>query len=253
MLGKQLVVNNLLLNYLEQKVSDTAQTVVFLHGWKASVEIWKPIIERLLRSPRNDKTLNIYALDLPGFGKSEMPKQAMTVGDYAGIVNEFLAKLGLKNIILVGHSFGGRIAQKCSAEHLLTIEKLILVDSAGFKDESWGKMIKIAAAKIAKPFVPAGLKNKLSKAVGAEDYADSGELKQTFLNTINEDQTEDIKKIAVPTLIIWGADDTATPVEFGRRMNSLIRNSKLEILPQAGHYSFLDKPDEFLKLLVDFI
>src|SRR3989338_4825349 len=148
MLEKQLVVNNQLLNYLEEKTSDTAPAVVFLHGWQASSDTWRPIIYRL------KEHYNLYALDLPGFGKSEMPKLPMTVADYAQIVKDFTTKLELKNVTLVGHSFGGRIAQKCSAEHFLTISRLVLVDSSGFRDGSMGKMIKVGLARIAKPFVP---------------------------------------------------------------------------------------------------
>ena len=79
------------------------------------------------------------------------------------------------------------------------------------------------------------------------------EMRPTFLSVINEDLTEDMKKIKIPTLIIWGEDDDITPIEFGKRMNSLIPNSKFLILPRAGHFSFLDQPDEFVGQLTLFI
>ena len=107
-------------------------------------------------------------------------------------------------------------------------------------------------AKAARPFIPEALRKPLRKLAGAEDYAGSGELKETFLKIIGEDLTEEMKNIKIPTLIIWGDKDKETPVEFGRRMNSLIADSKLEIL-EGGHYSFLDKPDEFAGLLINFI
>lgn len=245
MIERQIVIDNLLVNYyFSENQNPAAQTVVFLHGWGADAKIWQGIMSKL-------ENCNCYALDLSGFGKSEMPKRAFTVGDYAEIVREFVERIRVNNVALVGHSFGGRIAIKCAVGG--SIQKLVLVDSAGFRDESVAKSLKIILAKIAKPFVPASLRKKISKALGAGDYAESGELKQTFLNVINEDLTEDIKKINIPTLIVWGEDDKETPVAFGKRMNSHILNSTFHILPHAGHFSFLDEPERFVEELRAFI
>ncbi|OGE84004.1 MAG: hypothetical protein A2846_02440 [Candidatus Doudnabacteria bacterium RIFCSPHIGHO2_01_FULL_49_9] len=247
MIEKQVVVAGQLVNYLTNDLQDpAAPTVVFLHGWGASGKIWQGIMEKL-------EKIYCYALDLPGFGKSELPKKAFTVADYAELVREFIGKLGLKNVALVGHSFGGRVAIKSTIAHNVAIQRLVLVAAAGFRDNSALRSTKIALAKIAKPFVPASMRKNLAKMFGAGDYAESGEMKQTFLNIINEDLTEGIKNISVPTLIIWGENDKETPVEFGARMHSYIPNSTFSILPGAGHYSFLDKPEGFTRVLQDFI
>jgi pimeloyl-ACP methyl ester carboxylesterase len=204
-----------------------------------------------------DQPISCYALDLPGFGGSQILKQPMTVGDYANIVAEFIRKLELKNVIIIGHSFGGRVGIKLSSQHPELISKLVLVDSAGFAMNAPKKKLMAMAAKavrpIFKPQIMQGLRKKIYKNIGAEDYLATPELQKTFVNITSEDLSADLKNIKVPTLIINGENDKDTPVEFGQRMNSLIPNSKLQILNNAGHFSFLDQPEEFVKIVIDFI
>lgn len=200
---------------------------------------------------------SIYAIDLPGFGQSSTPKEVWAVGDYAEVVKGFIEKLELKNITIVGHSFGGRIGIKLAAKYPSLISKLILVDSAGFAMESSRKNLLGATAKIAKPFFKPkfmqGLRGKIYKQIGAEDYLATPELRQTFVKITTEDLSMDMKNITCPTLILTGENDLDTPVEFGQRMNGLIKESKFTILKNAGHFSFIDKPQEFVNKLLDFI
>jgi pimeloyl-ACP methyl ester carboxylesterase len=137
------------------------------------------------------------------------------------------------------------------------ISQLVLVDSAGFVTPAIKKNLMGVVAKIIKPiFKPRfmqGLRKKIYKGLGAEDYLTFPELKATFLKVVNEDLSKDMKGIKIPTLIITGEDDKDTPIAFGKRMNFLIPNSQLLILKNAGHYSFLDQPEEFVKILAKFI
>ncbi len=235
------------------------------------------------------RSCQLFALDLPGFGESPAPKFVQPldpfnkiqgrlessrtgdklgtphyknqggwgVGDYAEVVSGFIKKLDLKNVVLVGHSFGGRIGIKLASQKPNIIGKLILVDSAGFAMDTGKKLAINLAAKIARPFfkpkIMQGLRKKIYQAIGSEDYVEASGLTQTYLQVIGEDLTEDVKKIACPTLIIYGGDDTITPPSYGEKMNSLIPNSKLLILKNAGPFSFLDKPEEFVKNLNEFI
>ncbi len=98
-----------------------------------------------------------------------------------------------------------------------------------------------------------GARRKIYKIIGSDDYVATPRLTETFIKVKNEDLTEDIKKISCPTLIVFGENDTETPSSFGEKMHSLIANSTLQILPNAGHFSFLDQPEKFEKLLTDFI
>jgi len=249
-MNEQIVIKDLLISYNIQ--GDGEKTLLFLHGWGSNKEIWQGCIREL-----ENERISLYAIDLPGFGASQIPLKPMTVGDYAEIVAEFIKKLELKNVILIGHSFGGRIGIKLVSMRPELIEKLVLVDSAGFAMDANKKNLANAAAKIVKPiFKPKfmqGLRKKIYKQIGS-DYAEtSGTMTATYVKTIEEDLTEDLKKITVPTLIIFGEDDTVTPVSYGEKMHSLVPNSKFKILKQAGHFSFLDKPEEFVEVLNKFI
>jgi pimeloyl-ACP methyl ester carboxylesterase len=248
---KQIVVNNLLVSYSEQ-TGDSGQALLFLHGWRSNKEIWNNLFGQL-----SIVNCELFALDLPGFGQSQIPSMPMTVGDYANVAAEFIKKLELKNVIVVGHSFGGRVGIKLVSQNPGLISKLILVDSAGFPMAESKKKIMSMAAKIVKPiFKPKlmqGLRRQIYQKIGAEDYVATPELQKTFVNITSEDLTEDLKNIKIPALIISGENDTDTPVEFAKKMHSLIPNSKILILKNAGHFSFLDQPEEFTEEIKSFI
>lgn len=250
---EQIVINNQLISFSSFGNQKNKLTIIFLHGWRSQKEVWNEVINQVIKLSSHQ----VYALDLPGFGRSPVPKASWTVEDYAKTVKAFIEKLELKNVVLVGHSFGGRVGIKLASQHPKILFKLVLVDSAGFVDESFRKKFFSFLSKIAKPIfalaVFNGIKKKIYQTIGAEDYIATPELKNIFLNVVNEDLTEDMKKIHIPTLIIWGEKDKDTPIEFGQKMNSLIPNSELIILPNAGHYSFLDNREEFIKELDNFL
>lgn len=252
---QNIIINNCLVSYniSGQNSAAGSQCLLFLHGWRSNKEVWGSVVHQVVKS----SSYQVYTLDLPGFGASQIPKQVWGVGDYAEIVKGFIEKLDLKNITIVGHSFGGRVGIKLAAKYPVLISKLVLVDSAGFAMDSSRKNLIGTAAKIVKPFFKLkfmqGLRAKIYKTIGAEDYLATPELQQTFVKVTQEDLSEDMKKIICPTLIITGENDMDTPVEFGQRMNFLILNSKFSILKNAGHFSFIDKPQEFASQLFDFI
>jgi pimeloyl-ACP methyl ester carboxylesterase len=250
----QVVVNKNLISYSSNENAGNF-CLLFLHGWRSNKEIWGGIIKQTNNLANNQ--FNIYALDLPGFGQSQTPREPMTVGDYAEVVAKFIKKLELKNVIIVGHSFGGRIGIKLACNHPDLVSKLVLVDSAGFTADKKKLNIMGVGAKIVKPFFKPkfmqGLRNKIYKSIGSEDYVATPELQKTYINVISEDLSHDMKDVKCATLIINGENDLDTPVDFGKRMNALIPNSKFVILPKAGHFSFIDKPEDFLAELTRFI
>ncbi|MCL5011010.1 MAG: alpha/beta hydrolase [Patescibacteria group bacterium] len=248
-----IIINNQLISYyfFNEKAE---KTLVFLHGWRSQGLIWEDVASEL--SGRN-KGVAIYLLDLPGFGNSPAPKNSFFIQDYANIVAEFIKKLKLNDVILIGHSFGGRIAIKLSAQNQQAIKKLVLVDSAGLIASAKTKKGVKFLAKIVKPFFKPkfmqGLRTKLYQKIGAEDYIATPYLKETFLNIANENLIDCLSYISQPTLIIWGENDKDTPLIMAKTMQEKIKNSRLIILENAGHFSFLGKPDDFRSLLEDFI
>ena len=247
---KQIAINGLLLNYYTGG-GDKSPALLFLHGWRSESIVWFPLLE-------NFETENpIYCLDLPGFGKSELPREPYGVENYSEMVSGFISKLGLENVVIVGHSFGGRIAIKLASKHPGFLRGIVLVDSAGFVDSTLSNKLKRIIAKLLKPIFKLkllhGIRNSIYRLIGSEDYIATPQLRETYLKVIGEDLSEALKQINVPTTIIWGAQDKDTPVKWARKMKDIIKNSKLVVLNGAGHFSFLDKKKEFSETLCDFL
>ncbi len=245
--NKQLIINNLLVNYYFKTRSEQAPVLLFLHGWRSNGKIWEKVIAKITE-------YNIYAIDFPGFGASEIPKKDFYLKDYADIIDSFIKKNNLNNIIIIGHSFGGRVGIKLASDNPGYLKKLVLVDSAGIiiKKHDFKKIIAKLVKPIFKlPFLSA-VRIKIYQSMGAEDYLATPKLKQTFVNIVNENLTSLLPRIKIPTLLIWGDKDKDTPLEYARIIEKKILGSKLVILKDAGHFSFLDKKEEFVKELINF-
>ena len=249
---KQIVLNKLLINYYARESSIAGPTLVFLHGWRSEAKIWLPIINSLVQEGKT-----VYALDLPGFGRSETPSQSFTIADYSEAVARFIEALKLSDVCLVGHSFGGRVAIKLAVSRPDLVQKLLLADSAGVREKSWKRDLFKVGAKIVRPIFKLPplqpLRKRIYRLIGAEDYVMTPELKEVFLKTINEDLTPLLPKIKQRTLVIWGDQDKETPLKFGRLMAKQIPRAKLKVIKGAGHCSFVDEPNEFLQVLKDFL
>jgi pimeloyl-ACP methyl ester carboxylesterase len=249
---RNIVVNSQYIRYYEYiSPEKTTAAVIFLHGWRSNAEAWLEIAKSL------QSNYTIYALDLPGFGGSEPPKKPFMVSDYAHTVETFIKKLNIKNPILIGHSFGGRIAIKMASAKNAPIEKIVLTGSAGIKQKSTKNKLLKTAAKIVRPlFKPSwaqGLRRKIYKAIGSEDYLATPNLKKTFVNVVEEDLTPFLPNVSQKTLLIWGEHDTETPLSDAKTMEDKIPHAELVILKNAGHFSFIDQPNEFKNTLEQFL
>jgi pimeloyl-ACP methyl ester carboxylesterase len=197
------------------------------------------------------------SLDLPGFGKSELPKAVWTVEDYADFLKTFLEKLEIKNLIFIGHSFGGSVIIKYLAEGG-EAKKIILISPSGIRKKGIKIYIWYILAKIFKIIMMLPglslfkdkLRKKIYKAIDSEDYIEAGRLTESYKKIIREDLREDMAKINTKTVLVWGEKDKDTPLEYGEEMHALIRNSRLFIVKNAEHFSFIDKPEEFQKIFL---
>jgi len=246
---KQLIIRGFLINYyVEEGRTDSA--LIFLHGWRQSGAVWGPLMSELA-----EKGFSVYALDLPGFGKSEVPRSPFSLQDYCEIVKEFIERLNLRDVSLVGHSFGGRVAIKLAATSPLILKKLVLVDSAGMRPKR--KTAKRFLAKLLKPFFlspfTGALRIKIYQYIGAEDYIALPELRETFLKVIQEDLTPLLSSIIASALIVWGRRDKETPLDFAYTLKKNIGQARLVIFDNAGHFSFLDCHEKFLETLIAFL
>ena len=250
-------INDIEVNYIKEGNSD--KTILLLHGWGANIELFRGIINNL----SSDYT--VYALDMPGFGKTSEPKTAWNVDNYVDFVIKFIEKMKINRLSLLGHSFGGRVIIKLVNREKLKfdIDKLILVDSAGILPKNKKKTIKtrvyktlkvIVGNNISKKIFPNALEN-LKKKFGSEDYRNaSGVMRETLVKVVNEDLEPLLPTIKQSTLLIWGTNDTATPLSDAKIMEKLIPDAGIVEVKGAGHYSFLEQPqlvnavlDSFLK------
>ena len=251
---KQLVLNNQLVTYYEEGHGPTP--IIFLHGWRSEATVWQSTIQALCALRFAQKYI-LYALNFPGFGTSEPPHRPFTLHDYAEIVKEFVIKLlaisHKPQAIIVGHSFGARVAVKLAAQNPELIQKLILVDCGKTHGQSAQRTAQSVLVTLAKPFFKPGfmqpLRKKIYEWLGAEDYIATPELKETYLNIIREPLEPLFPQITVPTLIIWGEKDTTVPLTYGKKIHRAICASRFAVIKNAGHFPFLDDPATFLNLL----
>ncbi len=250
-------IGGLSINYRESgKNGDTL--VVLLHGWGANITLFDNIIKTISSAYRT------VAPDMPGFGLSDEPKSPWGVDDYADFVLEFISIYSPKKVIFLGHSFGGRIIIKLMSRSLpFSVEKIILVDSAGIKPpKTLRQKVRQRIFKIGRSVLSLGIVKKLfpdalenlRKKNGSADYnAASPMMRQCLVKTVNEDLTALIPNISAETLLIWGTLDTATPISDGEKMERLIKGSGLVKIEGAGHYSFLDNPYLFDRVIRSFL
>lgn len=188
---------------------------------------------------------------LPGFGSRL--NRPWDLNDYLS----WLKRKIKKKTILLGHSFGGRIALKFAAEYPTLVEKLILVDAAGVRDKRWPSRLKRAVfKKIAcwgKRLKITGLRRWLYFLAGEKDYYRAqGCLRQTMAKIIEEDLEPLLTKIKVPVLIIWGRKDKVTPLWMAERIRLKVRNSKLKII-NCSHSPHLQAPEKLAKIISQWL
>lgn len=239
-----------------EKTGDGARAVVVMHGWGCRAST-----VRLLAEAASQGDTTVYNLDLPGFGDSPEPDGVWSVRDYARCVGAFCRKLGLEHPILIGHSFGGRLALILGAE--TDPAKVILVDAAGIKPRrTFRYYFKVYSFKLAKRLAPVfmgrsradRLIEKMRGRSGSSDYASaSPRMRAIMSKVVNEDLSACAPAIKAPTLLIWGEKDTATPFSDARKLEKLIPDAGLVSYPEAGHYSFLDRPAQTAAVIKSFV
>lgn len=257
MINLEIKINNLKINYIDTLEKSEEKVCVILHGWGSNIDLHSYMINALQNNMR------VIALDMPGFGKSEEPGKAMNVEDYSRFVAEFLKALDVKSASFIGHSFGGRIIIKINELSLFPMQKAVLIDAAGIKPKKkLSTIIRIKFFKLATKFfqIPIidkmypGYIDNMRKKMGSADYAAASPImRASLVQVVNEDLTEHLSKIKSPALLIWGENDEDTPLKDGQLMNKLIPDSRLVIIKNAGHFSFLDEIETVNSEILNFL
>ncbi len=230
------------INYIQY---GDGKDIILLHGWGQNIEMMKPIGDNL------SNKYKITIIDFPGFGKSEEPKTPWTIEDYKEMLEKVVEKLKIKCPIIMGHSFGGRVAIRYSADN--KIEKLILFGSPCIRKQKELSMKTKILKKMKQLPGMDSIGEKMKKYIGSRDYkAASPMMRQILVNTVNEDLSEYAKKIEEPTLLIWGDNDTEEPVEEAKDLEKIMPDAGLVVLP-GGHYVYLENLYQIINIINTFL
>lgn len=270
------LLENINLAYVDEGSGD--HTIIFIHGLGSYLKAWQKNIEGLKGSYR------CIAIDLPGYGKSSKKPHSGKMSFYAEVVKALIDKLDLKNVTLAGHSMGGQIAMVAAINYPEAIQKLVLVDPAGLEEFTEGQKqwfrevmtvdgVKLSTIEqiqtnLAYNFynVPDDAEFMITDRIAmrsANDFeAYCYAVVQSVQGMVDETMIEILDQINQPTLILFGENDNLIPNRFlnpGRTIDVAkvgdknIPNSKLIMVPKAGHFLQFEKPDEFNKELKSFL
>lgn len=245
------------------EVKGQGEYIFILHGWGANLEVYSSVADVL------SAKYTVVSFDFPGFGKTDEPEEVWDVLKYAEFTAKFISTFGCKEVILLGHSFGGRVILKMVGECELPFEvnKILFVDSAGVMPQRSEKQnFKTKAYKLGKcilSFYPIkkmfpNALEALRKKFSSADYANASVIMRGVLvKTVNEDLVYLMKNIKCTTLLIWGENDTATPIGdakiFEKEISQAGADVGLAVIKNAGHFSFLDQPYVFANIIKSFL
>ena len=257
---KFISINGNNIRYLESGESE--KTIVLVHGLGASAERWEFVI------PEFSKHYRVIVPDLIGFGYSDKPLVDYTTEFFSDFISSFFQELGLNKTNIIGSSLGGQIIVKYASDQLHTIDHLVLVSPSGIMKSSTPALDAyimaalypdIESAKNAFEMMAGGTRQVQQKVI--EDFVKRMKLpnaKMAFMSTLlglknSELTTNSLKKISVPTLIIWGEHDPVIPIKYADEFVSSIQDCRFYMMDNSGHTPYVDDPKMFAKLVLDFL
>lgn len=234
----------------------SGKPLLILHGWGSSSAVMKPIAEKL----KDIRTC--YLIDFPGFGQSPEPPAAWDVDRYTDLTEAFIHQIiEADSVDVLVHSYGNRVLLKLlsRSEIKQKIDKVIITGGAGLKPRRsmkyyfrkyTAKLLKAPFLILPNPLRDKGLnslrRTKLWKMLGSSDYKQlSGVMRETFVKSVTEYLDDLLPQIEHEALLVWGKNDTATPLDQAFRMDKRLKNGVLVEIENAGHYAFLDQPQQF--------
>ena len=261
---------------LSSRSTGTGEPVLLIHGFGASSYSWRHVIEPLAQKNR------VITIDLKGLGDSPKPRDdAYSVYEQARLVRNFILENDLKNLHIVGHSYGGGVALAVSiylsASNPGLQKSLVLIDSVAYPQELPG-FVKILATQVLGPIITYAMpntfqvKNLLQIVYFNDDLipqeaidhyaADLGkpDAKYALLTSVRQMLPTDLQQfsenyasLTIPTLIIWSREDEIVPLAVGKRLHENIPDSKLVIMSGVGHAVQEEKPSLLLPHLRNFL
>jgi len=238
------------------------RTLLLLHGWGGSTESWIPVVRDFSDGCR------VIAVDFPGFGKSPEPESVWSVTEYAHLLLAFIRSLEVETVDLIAHSFGGRVALMLSKLAPELVRRQVLTGCAGLPPRRSGlskfkhtmfHMIASAAdnsftRSIAGDNAIEKARNAMRNRFGSADYKSASPVMKQILQTVvDQDLTECLQHVKASTLLIWGENDTATPLWMGQEMEKSIRDAGLVVFEGSGHFAYLEQYARFYAVSRKFL
>lgn len=235
-----------MINYeINYKIIGQGEEILFIPGWNDNLEHFKEIALKLHQ-------YKIIMIDLPNQGNSKPIYQKIEMNDYIEIIHNFIVQNSLNPKIIIGHSFGGKLAFLYALKY--PIKKLILVAPSLIKNKSFLTYFKIYKYKFLKNIkFYFNLKINLNK-YGSDEYKNQkGVDRQNFIIATNNYYNKSLYKIEIPTLLYYGKFDKATPLKEGKYIHKKIKNSKLIIDENGDHFAMYNNPYLFIRTLKEFL
>lgn len=241
--------------------------LLLVHGIPTSSFLWRGVIPILASE------FTVYAVDLLGYGDSDKPQGAdLSVPGQARHLEAFMDAVGWETGAVVGHDIGGGVAQLLAVRHPDLVSRLVLVDSIAYdswpvpeierlKGPEWDEIMeRLDLTKGFRRALERGMfhKDRVDDELVAHYVApfEGVEGRRAYLRCARALRTEDllavmedVERLDVPTLLIWGEADEFQPVRYGRRLQERMRNARLVVLPEAGHFTPEDQPEEVARLI----
>jgi pimeloyl-ACP methyl ester carboxylesterase len=250
-------------------------TIVWIHGLSGSWQNW---LENLPAFAQLG--YRCIAMDLPGFGASEMPAERISIAGYAAAVDELLQTLGVSRAVVVGNSMGGFVGAEVAITFGTWVEKLVLVSAAGLSTEhhrNFFRLARVGARGLAmttgwlasksdalarRPLsrtamfsIVAAHPERLPAPLVAEQLRGSG--KPGFIDAFDSltayPLRDRLPQIAAPTLVVWGEHDPLVPVRDAWTFGELIPDSRVVVYADTGHVAMLERPAAFNALVEEFV
>jgi pimeloyl-ACP methyl ester carboxylesterase len=256
------------------QMGDSGSPVILLHGGNGSIEFWLYNIANLAQHHR------VYALDMVGSGKSDYPDGSYSLVYQAQFLHDFMAAMQIDAATLIGNSMGGGIALAFTRLYPERVEKLVLVDSMGLGREislgirlitlpaivhllrpgRWmipamlksnfyhGQQIPPAWIELRYPIFAIPDRNRVILRIGQSNFTLRGVRPEVYQSIVDS-----LPDITQPVLIIWGEFDRIIPVKHAYSTAAQLPNCQLHIFPNCGHHPYLEYPDKFDRLVLEFL
>ena len=223
--------------------------VLFIHGTGGNGRAWSNQIRRL------SQTHQAIAIDLPGYGESELGESIQSTDDYVPFIDRWMEQAGWESAVLVGSSMGGRLALQLALDYPRRTEALVLVNASGLNltDHPTMSPASVSLETFMKAlFYRPSHQFLVSRTIEPAPpwYAT---MKRLSTGSHHRDLNNRLHEIRIPTLILWGEHDQVIPPAHAEAFHQGIRGSRLQYLPKCGHVPMLERPGEVNDALVEFL